>query len=306
VTEVRVDDQAQAGHNLTRITLAGVSPAAYAALARDAGLGTFPEQRLHRPAGADGAPLPALASPSVARTYGTGPFPVRLSSSTTIITVRIAVVRDRTPAVPGTDFLVVDRAGLGAAAPTTTLLLTGDRLDASALRRAAGDGTTVRLRASERATYVDSPLQSGAERLYLAAVAASTGYAVLALLLALLRAAPERAALLARLRTMGLTRAQGRRLLVLESLPQALLAAAGGALTGWAAVRLLSSGFDLTAVALPSTAAATTVTPLRTDPLSLLLPAAAVLLLTVAVAAGQAWWTCRKGAVRELRAGDAR
>lgn len=59
-----------------------------------------------------------------------------------------------------------------------------------------------------------------------------------ALLLALLRAAPERAALLARLRTMGLTRAQGRRLLVLESLPQALLAAGGGALTGWSTIRL--------------------------------------------------------------------
>jgi len=305
VTEVRVDDQAQAGRTLTRITVAGVSPAGYAALARDVGLGSFPEQRLHRPAGSDGAPLPALASPSVARTHGTDPFPIRLSGGATI-TVRIVVVRDRTPAVPGTDFLVVDGAGLDAAAPRIALLLTGDRLDASALRRAAGDGAVVRLRAAERAAYADSPLQSGAERLYLAAVAASTGYAVLALILALLRAAPERTALLARLRTMGLTRSQGRRLLVLESLPQALLAAAGGALTGWAAIRLLSSGFDLTAVALPPSAAPTTVTPLRTDPLSLLCPAAAVLLLTVAVAAGQAWWTCRAGSVRELRAGDAR
>ncbi|GAA2926255.1 hypothetical protein GCM10010524_63690 [Streptomyces mexicanus] len=105
---------------------------------------------------------------------------------------------------------------------------------------------------------------------------------------------------------MGLTRAQGRRLLVLESLPQALLAAVGGALTGWATVRLLSPGIDLTTLALPSTAAATGGNALRTDPLSLLLPAAAVLLLTVGVAAGQAWWTGRKGSVRELRAGDAR
>ncbi|GAA4939204.1 hypothetical protein GCM10023238_01110 [Streptomyces heliomycini] len=66
-----------------------------------------------------------------------------------------------------------------------------------------------------------------------------------------MRAAPERAALLARLRTMGLTRAQGRRLLVLESLPQALLAALGGVLTAWATVRLLAPGIDLTAAPCP-------------------------------------------------------
>jgi putative ABC transport system permease protein len=163
----------------------------------------------------------------------------------------------------------------------------------------------VRLRSELRAGYVDSPLQSGAERIYTAAVAAGAGYAVLALLLALLRAAPERAALLARLRTMGLTRAQGRRLLVLESLPQALLAAAGGALTGWATIRLLSPGVDLTAIALPPTARSGR-NALRIDPLTLLWPAATVLLLAVGVAAGQAWWTGRKGSVRELRAGDAR
>ncbi|MYR56475.1 ABC transporter permease, partial [Streptomyces sp. SID625] len=102
----------------------------------------------------------------------------------------------------------------------------------------------VELRSAERARFVDSPLQSGAEHIYTAAVAAGTGYAVLALLLALLRSAQERGAMLARLRTMGLTRAQGRRLLVLESLPQAVLAAAGGALTGWATIRLLSPGID--------------------------------------------------------------
>jgi putative ABC transport system permease protein len=156
--------------------------------------------------------------------------------------------------------------------------------------------------------YVDSPLQSGAERVYTAAVAAGSGYAVLALLLALVRAAPERAALLARLRTMGLTRGQGRRLLVLEALPQALLAAAGGTLTGWATIRLLAPGIDLTAIALATPGGPPTGTAaLHTDPVSLFLPALTVLLLaTAGVAAGQAWWTGRRGSVRELRAGDSR
>ncbi|MGV9989928.1 FtsX-like permease family protein [Streptomyces sp. NPDC003374] len=306
VTALGVDHQAKAGDGPGSVSLAGVTPSSYAALARHTGLGPFDAELLRRPAGGHGAPLPALASPPVARAHGTRPFRVSTADGTTL-TVRIAVVRDRTPAVTGENFLVVDRAGLtGTAARTTVLLVTGDRLDAGALREAAGRSVPVRLRSEERAQYVDSPLQSGAERIYTVAVAAGAGYAVLALLLALLRAAPERAALLARLRTMGLTRAQGRRLLVLESLPQALLAAAGGALTGWATVRLLSPGIDLTVVALPSTAEAAAGRGLRTDPLSLALPALAVLLLAVGVAVAQAWWTGRRGSVRELRAGDAR
>ena len=148
----------------------------------------------------------------------------------------------------------MDRAGLPTGSvPPNVLLLTGDDLDAGALHRAADDVATVPLRSEQRDTYVDSPLQSGAERIYTAAVAAGAGYAALALLLSLASAAPERAALLARLRTMGLTRAQGRRLLVLESLPQALPAALGGILTGWAAVRLLSPGIDQTTIAMSTT-----------------------------------------------------
>ncbi|MFD9193824.1 FtsX-like permease family protein [Streptomyces phaeochromogenes] len=270
------------------------------------------------------APLPALASSAVADRYGTSPFSLRLSDGSDV-TVRITLVRDLTPALPGTDFLIVDRAGLGTvAARPTTLLVTGDHVSGRALRKAvaaatesgadvgADTGATaradVRLRSEERAQYVDSPLQSGAERVYTAAVAAGSGYAVLALLLALVRAAPERAALLARLRTMGLTRSQGRRLLVLEALPQALLAAAGGVLTGWAAVRLLAPGIDLTSIALatPGGAPPTGTAALHTDPASLFLPALTVLLLATGIAAGQAWWTGRRGSVRELRAGDSR
>lgn len=305
VTELSIAYDAKAGGDLRAVPLAGVAPADYAALARRTGLGTFPAALLRRPAAGNRSPLPALASPSVAGRYGTAPFEIRLPDDSTV-TVRIAVVRDVTPAMATTDFLVVDRAGLSReAARPTALLVTGGHLDTAAVRRAAAGSATVRLRSEERAGYVDSPLQTGAGRVYTATVAAGAGYAVLALLLALLRAAPERAALLARLRTMGLTRAQGRRLLVLESLPQALLAAAGGALTGWAAIRLLSPGVDLTAIALPP-AAQSGRNALRTDPLSLVLPATAVLLLAVGIAAGQAWWTGRRGSVRELRAGDAR
>ncbi|MEU6808171.1 ABC transporter permease [Streptomyces sp. NPDC046831] len=303
VTELSLAYQARPEEGERPVPLAGVDPGGYAALAARTGLGPFPRDELERPA--RGTPLPALASPTVARIHGTRPFPVRLGDGS-LVTVRIAVVRERTPAVSGADFLVVDRAGLSReAALPTALLVTGPGVDAHALRRAVGDAAAVRIRSEERAQYADSPLQSGAERVYTAAVVAGAGYAVLALLLALLRAAPERAALLARLRTMGLTRAQGRRLLVLESLPQAVLAAAGGVLTGWATVRLLSPGIDLTAIALASAQAPAGTAELRTDPLSLAVPGLAVLVLAVGIAAGQAWWTGRRGSVRELRAGDA-
>ncbi|MFJ8599555.1 FtsX-like permease family protein [Streptomyces shenzhenensis] len=305
VTELSIGYQAKPHDEQTPVPLAGVDPAGYGALAARTGLGAFAADRLERPAA--GGPLPALASPSVAKAYGTrSPFPVRLEDGSTV-SVRITVVRDRTPAVTGGGFLVVDRAGLSAAAARpTALLVTGYHVDAGALRRTAGATVGVRVRAQERARYADPPLQTGAEHVYTAAVAAGAGYAVLALLLALLRAAPERTALLARLRTMGLTRAQARRLLVLESLPQALLAAAGGALTGWAAIRLLSPGVDLTAVALPTADASVGRTELYTDPLSLTVPAIIVLVTAVGVAGAQAWWAGRRGSVRELRAGDAR
>ncbi|MDQ0964451.1 putative ABC transport system permease protein [Streptomyces sp. B4I13] len=288
------------------VPVVGVDPGGYAELTRRTGLGAFSEAAIEKGPGDSGAGavLPAVASPRVADSHGSSPFPVTMEDGSSV-TVSIVLVRDATPAVPGADFLVVDRAGLDATpAKPTTLLVTGPEADGRALREAAGGEVSVRLRADERARYIDSPLQSGAEHLYTAAVAAGAGYAVLTLLLSLLRAAPERVALLARLRTMGLTRAQGRRLLVLESLPQAALAAAGGVLTGWCAIRLLAPGMDLTAVALPPSAASLEQIPLYPDPWSLTVPTLSVVALTVGIAGVQAWWAGRRGAVRELRAGD--
>ncbi|WP_405834305.1 FtsX-like permease family protein [Streptomyces sp. NBC_01176] len=308
VAAVSVAYQAKPNDGRRTVPVVGVDPGGYAELTRRTGLGAFSEEALEKGRGGPGAGavLPAVASPSVADTYGSAPFPVRMEDGSRV-TVRIVTVRDITPAVMGTDFLVVDRAGLGAtAARPTALLITGPEADGRALREAAGSAVSVHLRADERARYVDSPLQAGVEHLYTAAVAAGAGYAVLALLLSLLRAAPERIALLARLRTMGLTRPQGRRLLVLESLPQAVLAAAGGVLTGWAAIRLLSPGMDLIAVALPPSVAPLERAPLHTDAWSLTVPALAVVAVTVGIACVQAWWAGRRGAVRELRAGDTR
>ncbi|MBD0747376.1 ABC transporter permease [Streptomyces sp. CBMA152] len=304
-----------------RVAVIGADPDSYARLTARTGLGSIAADALRAPAGAGPAGpgsarprgvVPAIASPKVAAGLGKGPRKVRVAGYD--VMVRVVAVRTRTPAVPQSDFLVVDASGLGAKYPTT-VLITGSGVDGKAMRSlvtsTAGphpqDPPSVQLRSDTRRQLTDSPLQTGAERLYAAAVAAGAGYAVLALLLSLLRGAPERAALLARLRTMGLTRGQGRRLLILEALPQAVLAAIGGALTGWAATELLAPGVDLAGLALAASPATAAVTGgLRADPMSLALPAACVIALAVGVAATQAWWTSRRGSVTELRAGDTR
>lgn len=287
------------------VTLLAVDPDSYARLAHRTGLGAFRADDLRKSAGV----LPALASPAVAerlrgRTTAIGP-------AGGLFTVRVDVVRSATPAVAEGDFLVVDAEGLPGSRPATTLLISGpsaDRAGLEAAARTAGSAAAVTTRSAERDGFTESPVQSGAERIYLVAAAAGAGYAVLALVLSLLQAAPERSALLSRLRTMGLTRRQGRRLLILENLPQALLAAVGGALVGWAAIRLLAPGIDLGRLALATQGGFTSLGPvqLRADPVSLLLPALAVVVIASAVAAAQARAVTRRTATTELRAGDTR
>ncbi|MCF3962621.1 FtsX-like permease family protein, partial [Streptomyces fuscigenes] len=288
----------------THLTLLAVDPASYARLARRTGRGAFDARVLTARAGhGDGAGvLPAIASPGAAERLGSGV--TEIDEPARSFRVRVAAVRSATPALPGGDYLVVDGSRLPGHADTS-LLVTGASLDAAALRarvHAAGGDLGVRVRTQVRASFTDSPLQTGAERVYLTAVAASAGYAVLALLLGVVQAAPERIALLARLRTLGMTRRQGRRLLILEALPQALLAALGGALVGWAAIALLAPGLDLTRLAL-SDATQSAPVRLRLDPWSLLVPAIAVVVVAAGVAAIQAWLSTRRRAVRELRAG---
>ncbi|MGX1882579.1 FtsX-like permease family protein [Streptomyces sp. NPDC055287] len=290
------------------VPLVAVEPESYAELARRTGLGAFPAGLLQRPGGkqSSAGPVPAIASPSVAERLGSGT--TRFTSLAGDFEVRVAARRPTTPALPDSGFLLVDAGALERSVPNT-LLLTGDGMNTAAVEaavREAGGDIAVTFRSEERAALADSPVQAGAGRVYTAAVAAGAGYAVLAVLLSLLQTVPERRALLARLRTMGLTRAQGRRLLVLESLPQALLAAFGGALVGWAAIRLVGPGLDLAelAMAAPRQLDALGPVQLRTDPWSLLLPACGVVAIAAAVATVQAWWSTRLRTTTELRAGD--
>ncbi|MFF0448128.1 FtsX-like permease family protein [Streptomyces sp. NPDC004609] len=297
-------DLRDSGRGTESVALLAVEPDAYARLARGTGVGGFRADELRGPAS---GPLPAIVSPGVAERLGEREAVIGPPSE--LFTVRVKAVRKTTPALDGGEFLIVDASRLPGGRAANTLLITGPAVSGRNLRTAVseadGSGAAVRVRSAERDGFTESPVQSGAERVYAVATVTSAGYAVLALLLSLLRSAPERVALLARLRTMGLTRRQGRRLLVLESLPQTLLAAVGGVLAGWAAILLLSPGIDLGRLALAARHLTSPV-PVRltADPWSLLLPALAVVVIAAGVAAAQAWVTTRRTSTTELRAGD--
>ncbi|ANZ18652.1 FtsX-like permease family [Streptomyces noursei ATCC 11455] len=291
---------------------------AYARLARATGLGAFDATALADPGGDE--PLPALVSPGVRTRFGNAPMVLQPEFGQLV--VRPAVVRRDTPAQPGGDFVVVDARSVARLHPDTyadpatapsLVLLAGHSLDVTALRATlrahtpASLPTRLTLRTTTRALLADSPLQQGAERLYTASVAAGAGFALLALFLSLLQTAPERARLLTGLRALGLPPSQGRRLLVLEALPQALLAALGGTLTGAATLRLLGPGTDLTPLALPLASGPTPTTPvhLQPDPASLLLPSAALLVLALATSLLQAHAGRRRTTTAESRTGEA-
>ena len=261
-------------------------------------------------------PLPAVVSPGLEGEFGTTTTTVQASAGAT--PVRTVAVRDVTPAVLGGDFVIVSAEGLARTHPetarspvqaATALYVTGPRVDGRALdavARTAASDLTATLRSQERASFTSSALQTGARRVYLAAVAAGAGYSALALLLSLMVHTPQRKALLARLRTMGMTSRQRQWIAVLETLPQVLLGALGGILVSLATVPLLRQGVDLTALAFSAGEPVTGVSEavLRTDPLSLLLPSASLVVLACVVLAVQAWLTGRRGEGTELRMGE--
>ncbi|MDX3070846.1 FtsX-like permease family protein [Streptomyces sp. MI02-7b] len=304
--------QVVTGSGITYDTLI-VDPESYARLIQYTGMGgPFPSRALAD----DGqGPVPVIASPRLAGALGDGTVNVNVSMHP--VPAHVVGTVATSPAVYGSEFVIVSEASVRRARPVadavdagpTTLLITGADVDGAALRaavRAAAPGARVLLRSEERSAWSTTALQSGARGVYLAAVAAGAGYSVLALLLSLMHNAPQRRALLARLRTMGMTGRQRQTLAVLEMLPQVLLGAVGGILVSVATVPLLRPGVDLTALAFSTSTPATDVSAavLRTDPASLLLPSAALVALACAVLAVQAWATGRRGEGTELRIGD--
>ncbi|MEU8516757.1 hypothetical protein AB0C76_34995 [Kitasatospora sp. NPDC048722] len=317
-----------------QVNLVVAEPTAYAEIARTIGAGTFDPAVLAGTPGGTDTPVPALFSSALVPKVSDGPVRLRLPSGSELLLNEAAGV-DATPALLDSfkPFVVVPVGPAAARLPElgrvnawfgvgdiddgqfTALVrdkgVTGATGLVKVIREAAEaaghdphalpGGYTVRTSAEVAARLAADPLQRSAQRLFWAAVAAAAGFALLAVLLTLFRAAPERGAMLARLRTLGLRPRQGLALILAEALPQTLAAALGGALVALAAVGLLGPAFDLSA--LVGAPVGEKLTPAL---LPVLLPTAGLTLMVCAGVVAETFVSGRRQLAAELRAGDQR
>ncbi|MEU8773658.1 hypothetical protein [Streptomyces sp. NPDC048606] len=292
-------------------TVIVADPRRYAELARVVGRGQIDPGPLSGPdAGAD-APVPALFSRELDGQSPDGVYRLRLGNGEELRARSAGVVKG-SPALSGdARAIVVLPAGpvtarIAATAGATHWFALGsvgeDRLKAL-MEASAPAGTAdrylVRTSGGAVEALASDPLQSSAERLFWASLAGAAGFAVLAVLLTLARTGPDRAALLARLRTMGLRPRQGVALIVAESLPQAVVAAVGGAGVAACAVLLLGPAVDLSTLVGSDVPVGVrfAAAPVLTQALGLAASVAAAVLVEAAVSG-------RRQITTELRAGD--
>ncbi|MFF4319010.1 hypothetical protein [Streptomyces sp. NPDC001568] len=300
-----------AGGVATPVTVVVAEPEAYAELARTVGRGGFDAALLGGAVEAS-APVPALVSGDLSGRAPEGGHRVRLRDGRDLRVKPVAVV-DGTPARPGVAAatIVLPAGPVTARAPqaaNATHWFAVGRADTDRVREllrtsapGSADRYLVHTSAEVSARLDSSPLQHAAGRLFLASLAGAAGFALLAVLLGLVRAAPERGALLARLRTMGLRPRQGIALVLTEALPQVLAAAVGGILTAAVAVRVLGVSVDLSALV-----GAAVPTGLRLTAAPVLVPALGMALLAALAVLAEAAVSGRRQIITELRAGDQR
>ncbi|MCX4746350.1 hypothetical protein OG455_12570 [Kitasatospora sp. NBC_01287] len=330
-TSVVVDGDAAldtaGGDSMAGAVLVIVDPRGYAALAQYLGYGQFDPAVLDGSNDAPSDPVPALISDNVAAQVGAQESFIQLPASYGNLRIKQAGSVHRTAAMPDPaerPVVIVSAAAVGRQLPKAGPLLAaptewfgaGSGISSAALRGllakelpaapgAGEDRVDLRYTIATEGDYVQrlggAPLQRSTERLFWSSILAAAGYSALSLLLSLLRAAPERAALLARLRTMGLRPRQGLTLILIEALPPALVAAVAGAGLSLLAVPLLGSAVNLSAMA-----GAVVPGGLRIAPGAVAVQALLLAALSCAVVVAETLLAGRRQINTELRAGDQR
>ncbi|MGW1773429.1 hypothetical protein [Streptomyces sp. NPDC002104] len=296
-----------------QISVVVADPVEYAKLSAAAGSGRFdPALLAAGAAGTSGATVPALISRDLADGDTSG-YRLRLENGGELKLKTVGVI-DGTPARAGakSTTVVLPAPQVLAAVPQMGLpdgwfaLGPVDQHRLEQLVRtvdpaAGAERYRVRTSLALAAELGSDPLQRSAERLFWASLAGAAGFALLAVLLTLVRAAPDRAALLARLRTMGLRPRQGVLLILVESVPLALAASIGGALLAVGAVALLGPAVDLSTLVGTRVPAGLPVLvgPVLTQALGLAALVAGAVLAEAAISG-------RRQITTELRAGDQR
>ncbi len=288
-------------HLPTGTTVVVVDPAHYSALTAGTPAAQLPSG-LAEPADPH-APVPVIASAMVAADIAPG-------SSMVINGVHFPIkqvgVTTATAALPGADEFVIlppwvlGRYGITAAPPSVLMLdggINATTLTATLHRVAPGASLTQRATALSALTH--APFQADTfDTLDLSMLAAAL-LAVVALLAGLTMGARSREQALARLATMGLSRRQANRLVLLENLPALAAALIGGVVCTLAIAALIGPGIDLGVFTGTEHGV-----PLQVDPLTLTLAGAAIAVTAAVALAGHTAAAHRRGVTAALRLGN--
>jgi len=296
------------GYSGSTLNVLIVDPAQYAALRASMPEGSVPSRFAdwHGAAASRAGPVPVLASAGAASLLGTGAVTLSLQNYQR---VRVyvtgsapAMSQVQAAGLSAAGYVVLPRSALGPGAPAPNAMLVGGQgLDAGALTATVArwhlPGADVTLRSQLLSALEHAPLQHAAYTdLELGGDAAAIG-CLLVLLLTLMLSAGSRQMTLARAATMGMSTAQGRRLALIESLPQIISVLAGGLACALALAPLVGPALSLSVF----TGSAASV-PVRIEPLWLTGTAIALLVLAIATLTGQTVAASRRTA-RFLRIG---
>lgn len=290
----------------TGMTVLFASPAQYAALLDSTPLGPVPVSFASwRGVGNAAAGVPALASPGLFPRRGGQPIVVTLQDGQQLRIRAVGTAPSMsavTIVAAASGVLVVPRSAAGAYSPAVnTMLVAGANLNDGLLRATVArwhvSGALAVLRAQLQSALADAPLQRGAYFELAVGGAVAAIAAMLVLLLTLMLSAQSRRLTLTRATTMGLSSAQGRRLALIEALPQVVAVLAGGVVTALVLVPLIGPALGLSVF----TGSASSV-PVRIEPAWLAGTTAALLVVALATLAAQTALASRS-APRSLRIG---
>jgi putative ABC transport system permease protein len=246
------------------------------------------------------APVPVIASARVAVDFAPGSSMVIDKVYFPIKQVGIVTA---TAALPGADdFVILPSWTLGRyriAAPEPSVLMLDGGINATTLTATlhrVAPGASLTQRATELSALTHAPFQADTFDTLEESMLAAALLAVVALLSGLTMGARSREQALARLATMGLSRRQANRLVLLENLPALAAALIGGVVCTVAIGALIGPGIDLGVFT--GTARAV---PLRVDPWTLTLAGAAIALTAAVTLAGHTAAAHRRGVTAALR-----
>jgi putative ABC transport system permease protein len=199
--------------------------------------------RLPAPPPAAGPAVPALLSPGLAGRLGPGPH-TATAAGIAELTVRPAGTIDAFPGARDA-FVVVPYRALGPNAVPAAFFVSGADPDQAALRRAAGGDAVVTTRAAVYERLTGAPMVTLVRTSFGVGALVVAGYATLAILLALIIGSSGRGQTVSYLRTLGLSRAQARRLAITEVGPALACAAVAGWVVGTLLPQLVGPAIDL-------------------------------------------------------------